>query len=63
MDEDDIDYRKFYPGFVVICNKCNGTHVRVECNVGYSPESGGWGGVGLICDDCENKVNLYGDPF
>lgn len=56
---DDSDYIGFYPGFTVTCNKCGGKHVRIESSCGYSPESGAWGSVDMVCDDCETTVTIY----
>jgi hypothetical protein len=41
-----------HPSFIVTCRACGSTVVSVQSDVGYSPLSGGWGGVHLHCESC-----------
>jgi hypothetical protein len=59
MENEEINYEEFYPGFTVTCKKCNGQHVHIENDMGYSPESGSWGGLHFVCDDCGATVSIY----
>jgi len=56
---EDSDYTDFYPGFIVVCAKCGSKRVRLDNSLGWSPESGGWGSLDLICDDCNNTIAIY----
>jgi ssDNA-binding Zn-finger/Zn-ribbon topoisomerase 1 len=47
-----------YPGFTITCDNCQSTRVRLDDNRGYSPDSGAWGSVDLVCLDCPNSVEL-----
>lgn len=57
-NEEEINYKEFYPGFTVVCDKCGSQNVRLENSMGFSAESGAWGSLDLICDDCENTVSI-----
>jgi DNA-directed RNA polymerase subunit RPC12/RpoP len=48
-----------YPGFTITCDKCGSKNVTFKSDMGYSPESGGWGGIQLFCADCKNEVEIY----
>lgn len=56
MIQEEID--KQWPGFTVTCRKCGSTRIELDDSRGWSPESGGWGGVDLTCLDCRNYVEL-----
>ena len=54
------DYKaSFYPGFTVACDQCGSQNVRIENDMGFSPESGGWGGIRLVCDSCGKETEIY----
>lgn len=48
-----------HPGFTVTCQGCRSTLVYVESSVGGSAESGGWGSVDLVCDNCDQRTEVY----
>ena len=54
MDEEDqIDYTaSFYPGFTITCGKCGSQSVRIKNDMGWSEESGSFGSIDLLCDEC-----------
>lgn len=58
MKKEQEDESKFWPGFTVTCNKCGGTNTRLENSMGYSPESGGWGSIDFVCNDCGNQTEI-----
>ena len=56
----EINYKaSFYPNFTVICDVCGSDKVRLRNDMGWSPESGGWGGLHLHCDNCGNETEIY----
>lgn len=40
---------KTHQGFTITCDKCGSKVVAIESWGGYSPESGSWGSVDLVC--------------
>jgi ribosomal protein S27E len=48
-----------HPGFRIICEKCGSEIVIVDSDVGFSAVSGGWGGVHLKCQDCDNETAIW----
>ncbi len=54
----EADYKAMYPGFTIACDRCGRREVRLESTLGYSPESGGWGAVSLMCDGCGQTAEL-----
>ena len=57
VEQKDID--ETHPGFTVICDKCKSKKVYVESSCGASAESGAWGSVDLVCNDCGNRIEVY----
>lgn len=51
--------QKAYEGFIILCNKCGSKNVAVESDVGYSPISGQWGDVSLVCQSCNTSVDIW----
>jgi len=51
-----FDYK---PEFEIVCKTCQSTEVDIESTVGFSPTSGGWGSVDLICRKCRNYVEIW----
>lgn len=47
-----------HEGFEIKCVKCESTMVYFENDMGYSPESGGWGSADLVCHHCGNRTSL-----
>lgn len=45
--------------FEIKCKNCESTKVHVDANVGFSPQSGGWGAVRLVCETCGNKTDIW----
>ena len=65
MAEDDGDLAAtMYPDFRITCRAenmvddghCDSTRVIVRNTLGWSPESGAWGDVSLVCLDCGNST-------
>jgi hypothetical protein len=50
---------KTHEGFTITCESCGGNVVTVRSDVGYSPESGGWGAVYLQCCDCNARCDIW----
>lgn len=50
---------KSHPGFKIQCRACLCEAVIVSSNVGYSPESGSWGGVSLECLGCHESEEIW----
>jgi len=58
-DKDPIDYKaSFYPGFTITCDKCGGQKVRITNDMGWSEESGSFGGIDLLCDECGRRTAI-----
>ena len=51
--------RQTHPGFEIKCLECGSTNVYIDSDVGYSETSGTWGGVQLICVDCEKETEIW----
>ena len=51
--------KESHPGFTIFCDKCNSHDVSVDITVGFSAESGGWGGVDLDCQTCGESTELW----
>jgi len=49
---------KTHPGFSIQCDKCQSFDVLVENSLGYSCESGGWGEVELVCNNCDQRTEI-----
>ena len=47
-----------HPGFTVVCDKCKSGDVYVENTIGWSPESGGWGSLDFVCDNCGHRTEI-----
>lgn len=52
--------KKTHQGFTITCDKCGGKVVIFECDIGFSPESGAYGGIHLVCKDCDAATEIYG---
>jgi len=48
-----------YPGFAIKCLACGSERVVLDNSTGYSPESGGWGSLDLVCLDCESEAMIF----
>lgn len=59
MEQEYFD--ETHPGFTIKCNKCGSTKVYLENDMGWSDLSGSWGGIHLICNECESKTTIAGD--
>ncbi len=57
MDEDDL-VSKQWPGFKVICLRCNSERVTYTQGIGWSEVSGSWGSDDLSCLDCDNIIAI-----
>jgi hypothetical protein len=58
MNKDDDLVAKQWPGFKVVCLKCNGERISLEDSRGWSDVSGSWGSLDLYCHDCENTTPI-----
>lgn len=47
-----------YPGFKIICEKCNGEEIVIENSMGFSDVSGAWGSIDLVCNKCGNRTEI-----
>ena len=56
--EIDITDQTPFGEFEVKCKKCGSTNVDLDNSMGWSEESGGWGSLDLMCQDCGNRVEL-----
>ena len=48
-----------HKGFSIKCDRCGEGYVVVQSDVGFSPQSGGWGSVRLRCLACDADVDLW----
>lgn len=55
------DCEETHPGFTITCKNCGSKRVYHSNTMGFSEESGNWGGILLTCADCEKKVVLFGE--
>lgn len=55
----DADLDATHPGFACRCDACGSYRVYVQNSTGWSPESGGWGSISLICDDCGKSCDIW----
>ncbi len=51
--------KKTHEGFTITCDKCGSKVVIVDSDIGGSELSGSWGGVHLICQDCDARTEIY----
>lgn len=49
---------KFWPGFIVQCQHCNGFNIDLDNSMGHSAESGSWGSIDMVCNDCGTKTEI-----
>jgi hypothetical protein len=57
--KDDKEAQKeFWPDFIVRCRSCKSFKIHLENTLGYSPESGGWGSVEFVCQDCGTRSTI-----
>ena len=60
LDDDAKIILKFtHEGFKITCNRCGSTDVGVDSTIGYSEESGMWGGVYLRCAGCQYETVIF----
>lgn len=52
------EQNKFWPGFTVRCDECNGYNVHLDNSMGFSDMSGSWGSIDFVCDDCKNSTEV-----
>ena len=50
---------KTHEGFAIRCLQCSKSVVIVKSDVGFSAESGGWGGVHLECLACGASTEIW----
>ena len=46
-------------GFKVVCKECSGENITITSDMGFSAESGTWGGLSMECLDCHNSKEIY----
>lgn len=47
-----------HPEFKIICRKCDSEDVYIDNSLGFSIESGSWGSIDLVCNNCENRTEI-----
>ncbi len=58
-DSNEADaLKQQHPGFTIACDKCGSHRIEIKNTLGYSPESGSWGDISLVCLDCGNKTEI-----
>lgn len=57
-DEQREAQAKFWPGFTVRCNECGGFNITLDDSMGFSAESGGWGSIDMVCEDCNLSAEV-----
>lgn len=50
--------KDFFPGFIIICENCGSIKIRLDNSLGWSPESGGWGSVDIVCSACTYRCPI-----
>jgi len=58
-EDEEMNWNKTHPGFTITCDECGSDHVTVDSDVGWSEETGGWGGVYLRCNECRKSEEIY----
>lgn len=57
-DEQREAQEKLWPNFTVCCNRCSGFNITLDNSMGFSAESGGWGSIDMICEDCKTSTEI-----